>query len=126
MSPHPLSKVCKNKKIGPVTVSRPRLYARTPPIQNLGETEVAWEKMYFFFVFLRDTTAQSPAYLTDPFSYAPSFLLRNKCYISIIDGDSALSPAKISLWKFVEISTDGRTHLLSDIPPIEATAEGVA
>ena len=35
------------KKIGPVTVSRPRLYARTPPIQNLGETEVAWEKMYF-------------------------------------------------------------------------------
>ena len=24
-----------------VTVSRPRLYAQTPPIQNLGETEVA-------------------------------------------------------------------------------------
>ena len=28
-------------KIGPVTVSRPRLYVQTPPIQNLGETEVA-------------------------------------------------------------------------------------
>ena len=27
------------QKIGPVTVSRPRLYARTPPIQNLGETK---------------------------------------------------------------------------------------
>ena len=38
-------------KIGPVTVSRPRLYARTPPIQNLGETEVAWEKD-IFLVFL--------------------------------------------------------------------------
>ena len=30
-------------QIGLVMVSRPRLYARTPPIQNLGETEVAWE-----------------------------------------------------------------------------------
>ncbi len=26
-------------------------YARTPPIQNLGETEVAWEKNVFFLVF---------------------------------------------------------------------------
>ena len=34
-------------KIGQVMVSRPRLYARTPPIQNLGETEVAWEKGIF-------------------------------------------------------------------------------
>ena len=38
---------CKN--LGPVTVSRPRLYARIPPIQNLGETEVAWEKKVFFY-----------------------------------------------------------------------------
>ena len=42
-------------KIGPVMVSRPRLYARTPPIQNLDETEVAWEKMYFFIVFFFGT-----------------------------------------------------------------------
>ncbi len=39
----------KLEKIGPVTVSRPRLYARTPRIQNLGETKVAWEKRYFFY-----------------------------------------------------------------------------
>ena len=35
-----------------MTVSRPRLYARTPPIQNLGETEVAWEKSIFLFFWV--------------------------------------------------------------------------
>ena len=29
----------RSLKIGQFTVSRPRIYAQTPPIQNLGETE---------------------------------------------------------------------------------------
>ncbi len=39
------------KKNGPVTVSRPCLYARTLLERNLDETEVAWGKTGIFLFF---------------------------------------------------------------------------
>ena len=72
-------KVRKKKKIGPVTVRRPRLYARTPPIQNLG---TCLHKMARARVHVH--VACPPLFLE--FSPTPNFGVKYFCLVDLTAG----------------------------------------
>ena len=114
-------------------VSRPHLYARTPPIQNLDETEVAWEKNVFFLFFWgtffhKKARARVHVHVGHVECRVDTHGAMTKIWPDSVVGTQRNSTVKT--WSFIEnkfySQTDKLNHSLTLTPPIEATDEGVA